>query len=78
MPNLKSKKATTAGNNPPVDLRPSTTSPEDVAMENNANVLIIMHAQSYRRKAGNLAKYCLNCQSPQLNSTTNPNDNLVP
>ena len=77
MLDLENKKTAAAGENLPADLRPPTSSPEDVAMEDDTNAPTMIRAQGHKKKAGNLVENWFNRQSPWLNPTTNQNKNPV-
>ncbi len=78
MPDLENKKTAAARKNPPANLRPPTSSPKEVAIEDDTNSPATIHAQGRNRKVRNLAENCLNRQSPRLNPTTNQNEDPVP
>ncbi len=60
MLDLENKKTAAAGENPPVDLRPPTSSPEYVALEDDTNAPATIRSQGRKKKAGNLMENCFN------------------
>ena len=54
MPNLENEKPDTVEKNPPADLRPPTSSPEEVDIEDDTNTFAMMRAQGRKKKVENL------------------------